>query len=331
MPDQLRGAVIGCGFFSQFHIDAWRRMEDVQIVAAVDPDLSRARAVAPRAYPDAESLLAREELDFVDVVTRPATHLPYIRLFTARGIPLICQKPMAMDMGEAREIVEIAERTRVPLMFHENWRWQPWYRETRRLLGEGAVGQVLAYSFRFRRGDGLGPAPFPAQPYFKEMPRLLIYEAVVHPIDTSRFLFGEIREITARIHRANPVIAGEDRCVLIQGHDRGMLGVIDGHRYRDAIPDGPAMGDVWIEGDAAALWVGANGEIRLDGRPIWAPGNLPGYKGDSVLATQRHFVDCLRAGAPFESSATDYIRTFTAVDAAYESAAQGRTITINYG
>jgi predicted dehydrogenase len=330
MPDKLRGAVIGCGFFSQFHIDAWRRMPDVEIVAAVDPDLARARAVAPNAYADAESLLAAETLDFADVVTRPDTHLPYIELFTSRGIPVICQKPMAADMAQARRMVEMAERTQVPLMFHENWRWQPWYRQTRRLIDDGAVGRVLSYSFRFRRADGLGPTPFPAQPYFKDMPRLLIYEAVVHPIDTSRFLFGEIRQITARIHRENPIIAGEDRCVLIQGHDRGLLGVIDGHRYRDAIPDGPAMGDAWVEGETGALWIAANGEIQLNGSAIWTPGNLPGYKGDSVLATQRHFIDCLRSGAPFESHARDYIRTFAVVDAAYQSAAEGRTVTIDY-
>lgn len=325
----LRGGMVGCGFFSQFHIDAWRRMPDVEIVAAADPDLDRARAVAPRVYSDAEAMLDAEKgLDFVDVVTRPATHLPLIRLCTSRRIPVICQKPMAMDWAEANAIVEIAERTQVPVMFHENWRWQPWYRQTKQLLGEGAVGEVLAYSFRFRRGDGHGPDAFPAQPYFREMPRLLIYEAVVHQMDTSRFLFGEIREITARIHRNNPVIAGEDRCLLIQGHDRGLLGVIDGHRYQDAIPEGPAMGDLLVEGDRGALWVGANGEIRRNGAVVWTPPSLEGYKGDSVLGTQRHFIGCLRAGRRFESDPADYIKTFAAVEAAYQSAAEGRTVRL---
>lgn len=325
---KLKGGLIGCGFFSQFHIDAWRRMPDVEIVAAVDPDLSRARAVAPNVYAEAEAMLDAEHLDFVDIVTRPATHLPLIRLATERRIPVICQKPMAMDMAEAREIVEIAKRTQVPVMFHENWRWQPWYRQTRRLLDEGAVGKVLAYSFRFRRRDGHGPDAFPSQPYFREMPRLVIYEAVVHQMDTSRFLFGEIREITARIHRNNPHIVGEDRCVLIQGHDAGLLGLIDGHRYHDAMPEGPAMGDLLVEGEEAALWVGANGEIRRNNAVIWNPPPLEGYKGDSVLATQRHFIDCLREGRTFESDPVDYLRTFAAVDAAYQSAAEGRTISL---
>lgn len=318
--------MIGCGFFSQFHIDAWRRMPDVQIVAAVDPELDRARAVASRVYTNAEAMLDAEKLDFVDIVTRPSTHLPLIRLCAGRQLPSICQKPMAASWAEALEIVELAKRTQAPVMFHENWRWQPWYRKTRELLEKGAVGDVLAYSFRFRRGDGHGPDAFPAQPYFREMPRLLIYEAVVHQMDTSRFLFGEIREITARTHRHNPAIQGEDRCVLIQGHDRGLLGVIDGHRYQDAIPEGPAMGDLLVEGDRGALWVGANGEIRRNGEAVWTPPPLAGYKGDSVLATQRHFIDCLRAGRSFESGPEDYMKTFAAVEAAYRSAAEGRTV-----
>ncbi|MBL8223309.1 MAG: Gfo/Idh/MocA family oxidoreductase, partial [Bryobacterales bacterium] len=45
----LRGAVIGCGFFAQFHLEAWRRIDGVEIVAACDPNIERARAAAARA------------------------------------------------------------------------------------------------------------------------------------------------------------------------------------------------------------------------------------------------------------------------------------------
>src|SRR2546427_5994127 len=91
----LRFGLIGCGFFAQFHIDAWRRMRGVDLAAAADPDLGRARQAAPHAYSTAAEMLDAERLDFVDIATRPDSHLPLVRLASNRKIAVICQKPMA--------------------------------------------------------------------------------------------------------------------------------------------------------------------------------------------------------------------------------------------
>jgi len=89
-PKRLRGAIIGCGFFGQRHIEAWRRIPQVDLVAACDLDEARARAAAPNAYTSAEQMLDRERLDFVDIVTRADTHLPLLRLTVARNLAVIC-------------------------------------------------------------------------------------------------------------------------------------------------------------------------------------------------------------------------------------------------
>ena len=81
----LRGGIIGCGFFAQFHIEAWRRMPEVELAAAVDPDLERTRKAAPRAYATAEEMLDTERLDFVDIATRPDSHAELVRLAASRS------------------------------------------------------------------------------------------------------------------------------------------------------------------------------------------------------------------------------------------------------
>src|SRR5215212_2093366 len=96
-----RGALIGCGYFGRIQAEAWQRMEDVELVAACDADIGRARAIAPRAYETAEELLENEELDFVDIGTRPDSHLSLVQATLARRIPTICQKPMAPSLAEA--------------------------------------------------------------------------------------------------------------------------------------------------------------------------------------------------------------------------------------
>jgi predicted dehydrogenase len=94
MPPRLRGAIIGCGYFGQSQLAAWRRMAGVEIVAASDLGADRSRAAAPPATSAAE-MLDREQLEFVDIATRPTSHLELVRLTLGRGTPTICQKPTA--------------------------------------------------------------------------------------------------------------------------------------------------------------------------------------------------------------------------------------------
>lgn len=325
---KLRGAIIGCGYFGGIQIEAWRRMQDVEITAACDWCLERAEAAAPHAYTDAAAMMEREKPDFVDIATRPNSHLALIRLALERRIPVICQKPMAEDLQQAKEIVRLAQSSGVPVMIHENWRWQPWYREAKRRIEQSEIGAPLAYSFRLRQRDGLGEAPYKNQPYFVEMRKLLIYETLIHPIDTARFLFGHIHSVFAQARRYNPRIQGEDRAIVLLSHDAGTDGVIDGHRFSDPDPPGPAMGEAIFEGEAGTLKILASGDIYRNGELVWRNTVQSGYRGDSVFATQRHFIDCLKEGKPFETGATEYFASFAAAEAAYFSVAEGRRIDL---
>jgi len=316
----LRGALIGCGFFGRIQNEAWLRTPGVEIVAACDPVLDRARAVSPAAFADAREMLRSTDLDFVDIATRPDSHLDLLRLAADYRLPAICQKPLAGSLEDGRAIAALVASSGVPVMVHENWRWQPWYRESRRLIADGAIGRPICYHFRIRQRDGLGEAPYPNQPYFREMPRLLILETLVHPIDTARYFFGDVGSIHARTRRLNPLIQGEDRAVLTLRHVSGVDGVIDGHRFLDPDPPGPAMGDAILEGDAGHLRISAPGEIFLNGASVFNPPSLAGYKGDSARAVQMHFLECLRRGSEMESSVANYWNTFAAVEAAYRSA-----------
>jgi predicted dehydrogenase len=325
----LNGAIIGCGFFGSIQMDAWRRMPEAKIVAACDPDLERAAKAAPRAYASAEELFAREKLDFVDIATRPSLHLPLVRLAAEARVPIICQKPMALDWNDAVAMVEICAQAGVPLMIHENWRWQPWYRAAHSMVTRGDVGRPIRYTFTMRRNDGAGGAPYPLQPYFKEMPRLLIYEALVHPIDTAIYLFGEVRQVYAQVRKNNPVIAAEDDAIIVLTHASGLHGVVDGHRFANAVPDGPAMGDQIVEGDAGVLRICATGDVSLGGQVKWRNPPETGYRGDSVRRTQEHFIACLKSGQPFESGGREYLHTFAAVEACYRSASERRAVAIS--
>jgi predicted dehydrogenase len=224
-------------------------------------------------------------------------------------------------------MVKICKESGVRLLIHENWRWQPWYRALKNLIDRGEIGRPIDYWFRTRRNDGSGPAPYSLQPYFAQMPRLLIYETLVHHIDTARFLFGDLEGIYAQVRRRNPVITAEDQALLMLTHAQ-VDGIVDGHRFLDSDPDGPAMGSATVEGESGVLRLLATGDIFRGAEKLWTNDAREGYRGDSVRATQQHFVDCLRSGAPFESGGREYLKTFRAVEAAYESVAESRRIPL---
>ena len=334
LSKSLTGAMAGAGFFAQFHADAWQRMPGVDITAVADPDAARAHAFAekwdiPRVYSGVDEMLYRERPAFLDIVTRPDEHQPLAAIAAQRGIHVICQKPMAPTLEECHQMASTANAAGTRLVVHENWRWQPWYRELHRLIEAGRFGRIFHVGFRMRTGDGLGPEPYQTQPYFREMPRLLIYETLVHFLDTFRLLAGEIKSVFCSTARLNPVIAGEDSTLIQLRFEGAAHGLIDANRISGIAPSEVAFGELRLEGERAAARMSADGNLWITdyGRPE-APHRFhkpdTGYKGDSVLAMQQHFIDCLASGQPAESEAENYLRTVAAVEACYRSAATGQ-------
>lgn len=299
-----RGLCIGAGYFSKFHFDAWRRMPDVEIIGICDTDRERTLNAAhllpgARPFSDAKEALATLQPDFVDIITRPSNHLALVELAAADGRAIICQKPLADDFATAHRIVELASRRGSQLMVHENFRFQPWYREVRRLLDQGVIGRRLhGITICSRPGDGWGDDAYLArQPYFRQMPRLLIQETGVHFLDTFRYLAGEIDEVTAVLRRLNPVIAGEDAALLTVRFADGAVGVWDANRYNETTAADPRLtfGAMLVEADGGRLRLDEEGRLFVKklGQPEC---ELPyeherqGFAVDCVYHTQRHFV-----------------------------------------
>jgi predicted dehydrogenase len=335
---RLRGAIVGAGYFAGFHAEGWSRIAAAEIVAVADPAAGRAAEFAakwgiPRSYADPEAMLGQEKPDFVDIATRPETHLELAARAAAHGAHVLCQKPMAPEWKDCLEMVETCEKARVRLVVHENWRWQPWYREVKRLLDRGALGRPFHVAFKMRTGDGRGPEPYAVQPYFRGMPRLMIYETGVHFLDTFRYLLGEIESIFCRLDRVNPVIRGEDYALVQLRFRSGANGLIDANRTSGPMPVPVALGSFALEGDRAMVRMTPDGKLWItehgqEERPHEFPASGEGYKGDSVRAMSEHAVECLRSGAPAESEGREYLKTVAAVFACYRSAETGQGVSL---
>lgn len=339
---KFRVAVVGAGFFSQFHLDAWVRLDTVELVAVADRDAAKAETAAVRHgagswFTDAAAMIDAGGIDLLDIAAPPSAHLGLIRLGAAAGLPMICQKPFCATFAGAEQAVAIAKAAGVPLIVHENFRFQPWYTEIKRLLADGVLGEVYQVSFRLRPGDGQGPEAYlDRQPYFQSMERFLVHETAIHLIDVFRALMGEVSGVYADLRKLNPVIAGEDAGLIVFDFANGARGVFDGNRLVDHAAENRrlVMGEMLIEG--------SNGVLRLDGdgglwrrrhgdneesRHDYAWDNV-GFGGDCILHLQRHVVDFLRGDGDIVNPAADYLTNLRIEEAVYESALAGRRIDL---
>lgn len=338
----IRIALVGAGYFARFQLDAWRRSSGARLVAVCDRDIAthdyvRSVDEAIPMYREITTMLDAQTPELVDIATPPDTHEALVGEAAARGLSVICQKPLAPNRDSAVRLVQACEQAGVMLAVHENIRWTPWHREIARFVGAGRLGQLHRISMRLRPGDGKGPEAYLSrQPYFQNMPRFLIHETAIHWIDTFRFLIGEITGVFARLEKLNPVIAGEDAGVVIFAFENGSTGVFDGNRLNDHVSDDPrrTMGEMWVEGSAgvlrldgaARLWWKAHGEAEVAHEYAWED---RGFAGDSVFAIQEHILAHLRDGAALENSGRAYLRNLDIEEAIYRSSEEGRWVELS--
>ncbi len=332
----MKGALIGCGFFAQNQMHGWAGIDGVEIVAVCDRDPARrddtAARFGARPYADAAAMLAAETLDFVDIATTVASHRPLVELAARAGVHVICQKPFAETMEDARAMVGAVDAAGKVLMVHENFRWQSAVRAAIDAVRGGAVGQPFFGRVSFRSGYDV----FSGQPYLATDPRFIIQDLGIHVLDVARALFGDVVTLAATTRRINPAIRGEDVATMLLEHESGVTSVVDCSYATRRQPETFPETLLEIDGDTGTLRLdtGYRLVIQTDGQQVRdvAPPVLPWAEQpwhniqESVQIIQQHFVDCLREGRQPETSGLDNLQTFALVEAAYLSAAEGRSV-----
>ncbi len=338
--------LLGTGFWSDKHLQAWARIPNAEVVALAnrsrDKMLARAEQFgipADRCYTNLTELLEQAEVDIVDIVTGPETHLAFVKEAAAAGKHVVCQKPFAPTLEEAEEMVRFCSDAGVRLMVTENWRWLKPFQLIKQILDQGTLGTI--HVARYIHTDYYTPRMAPGvalpQPFFREMPRLLFYEMGVHWYDTWRFLFGTPKRLYAEVATVSPYIVGEDSGIVTLGND-GFYGYMDmswATRQKLDRELGDQVGAVHLEqlvvdGSEATLKMYTDGRITIvskDGsreETVYEGGPLD--HEDSHFRLSSHYINCLESGEPFQTSGEDNLVTLRMTFGTYESAAAHRPI-----
>src|SRR3989442_6497930 len=153
----LRGAIIGLGNVAlDGHVPGWPRRDDVEIVAVSDTERERrpvaaARLPAARWYDSADTLLAQEPLDFVDICTPPASHGLLVCRALERGLHVLCEKPLVVGPDDLARVSRLAEATQRVVHTVHNWHHAPIIKRTVQLVRQGTIGQVTRVGWQTLR------------------------------------------------------------------------------------------------------------------------------------------------------------------------------------
>jgi predicted dehydrogenase len=324
---QRRIGIIGAGWVSAYHLPAWlRQSERAKVVAIADPSPNAldARIAAfdiARSYASAQAMLDAEQLDAVDICTPREFHVELVRLAAAKGLDILCQKPLAPSYDQA---IDLLTGLSGPgkLMIHENWRFRPYYRRLKAWLDEGLAGEIRQVQFEFLSSgmiaDAEGKRPaLVRQPFFRTQERLLIMEVMIHHLDTLRYLLGEMEVVDARLERSNRDIVAEDvASVVLRRLTDGVLVTINANLAVHGAPPAPR--------DHLRIF-GTRGTLELDGNLLSAKGAAQrqesfdpdaAYQG-AYDATIAHFLDSLDGKVAMETSPGDNMKTLALVEDIY--------------
>jgi predicted dehydrogenase len=330
---RLRVGLLGCGWVSQHHLRAWQSIrDDAEVVALADPSDEALHRRGQefgidRRYGNVRDLLDAGNIDAIDVATPRETHAEMVRLTASRGLPVLCQKPLAPTLDEAEALVRDVTPL-VRLMVHENWRFRPYIRDMKRHIESGALGEVKQCSFTlcnsgFVADKGERLPAVERQPFFASLDRMLVTEVLIHHIDALRYLFGALDLKEAHVGHSVAGIRGDDfATVMMQGRAKAgpsivMFANMAAHGYPARVPDQFVIlgqqGTLILRDNVLTLAIKA-GETRTV------------YDPDSVYAASYagaigHFISALNSGAPFETSPEDNLATLRLVEAIYRTGA----------
>lgn len=342
MAKPLRFAMFGTGFWSTFQLGGWLEAGGVECVALYNRTVSKAENLAerfgvPKVYGSPEELLENEELDFVDICTNVETHYPFTKMAAERGLHVVCQKPMAVDLDEARQMVQVCKDAGVKLFINENWRWQSPLRQFKKMMDSGRIGKP----FRARIHYANSFPVFANQPFLKELDQFILTDIGSHILDTARYLFGDAKSLYCNITRVHPDIKGEDvaTCMMKMGDEpitvtceMSYASLTETERFPETF--------VYVEGDKGFLELGGDFWIREtteEGtlakrypppRYDWAD---PAYDliHSSIVPTQADFVQAFQNDTLAETNGDDNLKTVELVFKSYESAKLNQVIDLS--
>ncbi len=336
MKKKLTAAVIGCGSIAQhLHLPGYAKRKDIIQLAGADPvaerrDEVQAKYPAARLYTDHREMLATEHPDVVSVCTPNVFHAEHAIAALEAGAHLLLEKPMTLTLAEARAVAKTAEKTGRQVMIGFSHRFNKKNWKVKELLDAGAIGEPFMIRIRFAHN---GPFPGWAKSDWFYQPELAgggaLFDMGIHAIDLCHWLIGPITSVASVMGTLRKPIALDDNAVMALEFGARAQGYIE-----VGWTSGPGFCGLEIYGDKGTIINNYPDPLRVC-KGVISPdlADRVDFKWETVKPERGadtwaieidHFIDTLRAGAPFAMGLDAGISALAIALAAIDSAKTGR-------
>lgn len=329
-----RFALVGAGFIGSVHAANLAAHPEVDFTLAYDVDTIRAEAVAAqhrcRIAADLAEVFDPDAVDAVLIASSTDTHADHLRAAAAAGIPVLCEKPVDLDLARAVEVVGYVRDRGVPAMVDFNRRFDRDYAELQRVVTSGAVGDVHLIQMT-TRGPVLPPLAYIAVSGGQ------MRDQTVHFFDLARWISGLDPEavfatgstmVEPRLaeHRDVDLSAVTLRLpggALVQIDSARQIGY--GYDERIEVLGSTGMVEARRHRTGAVVRYGA-GQVVEDGMHAgWFDRVAPSY-----FAALDHFVAALRDGSPIGPNLDEALKAQAVAEAATRSLTTGQLERVHY-
>lgn len=344
--ESLKVGVIGLGM-GRHHIAGYQGHPAAQVVAIADVDEKRLSDIGdkyniPKRYTSPEEMLSKEKLDVVSVATPNKFHMPLTIAAIEAGCHVLCEKPMAMSAGEARQMLAAAEKAGKRIMINFSYRFTEQSMALKAQVDAGILGEVYFGRTVWHRRRGLpGLGGWFGQKELSGGGPLI--DLGVHRLDLALWLMGYPRPVWVLGSTYNPISSElakasnakfdvEDLAVGLIKFDNGATLEVEAS-WAANVKESELM-ETRLYGTKAGLVqrnydetykfeaeiylekAGAHFDMKL--HPPMQP----------VPTAMAHFIDCLLNGTPHTATGEEGLLVMEILDAIYRSAAEGKPVKV---
>ena len=329
---KLKLGVIGVGRIAMAHLNAVMDLEaQIELVAIADLRADRAKEIAEEfgvgnTYSDYHDLLARREIEAVVVCLPNHLHHPVCMDAARAKKHILVEKPMAMNLQEAHQMIEEARSHEVTLMVGQSRRFSDAMKEIRERLDD--IGAPFRIDISF-----LVSFPQPPTDWWKSSEKaggLVILLQGSHSVDTILWLLNKIPSTVFSIsRRQNSLWEGEDEANIVLGFESGELATV-----HLSLSTSPYLHETIIVGSKGTMRLyefptekpfGFSFRLEMNGKTI-----LDGEQVPSLYTVQlREFFEAIRQNRVPLASGEEVMKTMLVLDAIRKSNNEGRVIRLN--
>lgn len=335
-------ALIGCGRISTRHIQVTTQHPELSLVAVCDHVEERARLAAEPlgipSYTSAMDLVKREKPDLVSILTESGTHAKVACSLAPHVPTLVVEKPMALTLEDADELIETCDRYGTRLFVVKQNRYNPPVVKLRKAMESGAFGKMVLGTVRVRWcRDQSYYDQDPWRGTWKDDGGVFTNQAS-HHIDLLQWMMGPVESVQAYTATRLVKIESEDTGVAVLRFKSGALGVIEATtatRPKDLEGSLSILGEkgsVVISGFAVnklETWNFADPEAmrQVEEDPSQV---VPNVYGLGHQAFYQDVLDCLESGRNSMLAGLEGRKSLEIINALYESAATGKEVYLRF-